>query len=303
MSASSHTAIAVFDYLPPRRRSRLHAAGRLARDNPVGVVAVAVLLTVIVMAVFAEIIAPYRPTELTGKSFVGPESGTILGTDRIGRDVFSRMLYGARVSLQVGIIAVVLGTLTGSFIGIVSGYFGGWLDLIVQRLMDVQMAIPALLLAMVVVAAFGRGSWNAMYAIAIVLIPGTARVVRSSTLGLRARQFVEAASASGATNARVLWRHVIPNAVDEIIVLASVALGSAIIIEAALSFLGLGTQAPDPSWGSMLAEGQLRFERGPHMVYVPAAFISVTVLAFTMLGDTVRDILDPKVRGGGKGHL
>jgi peptide/nickel transport system permease protein len=213
------------------------------------------------------------------------------------------MIYGARVSLYVGFASVLIATVVGSLVGLVSGFLGGWFDLVVQRLMDVVMSIPAILLALVVVAAFGTGVSNAMYAIAIVFVPGTARVVRSVTLGLKARQFVEAAQASGATSSRILLRHILPSAIDEIMVLASLGLSAAIIVEAALSFLGLGVQPPNPSWGNMLAEGRLTTTTAPHMVYVPAAFISVTVLAVTILGDTVRDILDPKVRGSARTNL
>lgn len=172
-----------------------------------------------------------------------------------------------------------------------------------QRLMDVMMSIPALLLAFVVVAALGTGPSNAMYAIAVILVPGAARIVRSVTLGLKARQFVEAAQASGATTTRILLRHILPGAIDEIVVLASLAIGGAIITEAALSFVGLGVQPPQPSWGAMLADGRSRYQVAPHLAYVPAMFISFTVLAVTVLGDTVRDILDPRLRGSNRVSL
>jgi peptide/nickel transport system permease protein len=298
MTAHSPTASLRIEHLLPARPSRWRVAARLARANPVGVVALVVFIGLIAAALAADWIAPYGKTELVGRRLQGPNSTNLLGTDRLGRDVLSRMLYGARISLYVGFASVGLATLIGSAVGILSGFLGGWTDLVVQRVMDVMMSIPALLLAMVVVAAFGPGASHAMFAIAIVFVPGTARVVRSVTLGLRARQFVEAAEASGASTARIAVRHILPIAIDEILVLASLALGAAIITEAALSFLGLGTQPPDPSWGSMLAEGRISYQVGPHLIYVPAAFISATVLVANILGDTVRDILDPKVRGG-----
>jgi peptide/nickel transport system permease protein len=179
----------------------------------------------------------------------------------------------------------------------VSGFVGGWPDLVVQRFMDVIMSIPALLLALVIVASFGPGIANAMIAIAIVLVPTAARVTRSVALQLKARAFVESARASGATDMRLLLRHIAPNAVDEVLILASVALAGAVIIEAALSFLGLGTQPPTPSWGQMLSEGRQNYLRGPHMVWVPSLAICLTVLSVTMIGDTLRDVLDPKARG------
>jgi peptide/nickel transport system permease protein len=286
----------VEDLLPPRP-SRLRVAGRIARQNPVGVAALAIMVGLIVAALGADLIAPYGKLDLVGGRLQGPNATNLLGTDRIGRDVLSRMLYGARTSLYVGFASVAIGTAIGSFIGLLSGFVGGWVDLVLQRVMDVLMSIPALLLAMVVVSAVGPGASNAMFAIAVVFVPGGARVVRSVTLGLRARLFVEAAEASGATTMRILFRHILPTALDEILVLASLALGAAIITEAALSFLGLGAQAPEPSWGNMLSEGRLSYSVGPHMIYVPAAFISITVLSANILGDTVRDILDPKVRG------
>jgi peptide/nickel transport system permease protein len=304
MTTRSAAAPAAFEYFLPPRPSVPRRLGRIARDNPIGVLSLLVLLVLIVMAVFADQLAPHGKYEVAvGTRLEAPNSHTYLGTDQLGRDILSRMMHGARISLRVGFIAVGLGTLAGSIIGMVSGYAGGWIDLLLQRLMDIVMSIPALLLAMIVVAALGAGASNAMYAIAIVLTPGAARVVRSVTLGLKGRQFIEAAQASGASGRWILIRHIIPNARDEIIVLASVALAGAIIAESALAFIGLGTQPPEPSWGTMLADGRQHYERGPHMVYVPAGAISLTVLAVTMLGDTVRDVLDPKVRGGGKVQL
>lgn len=285
------------------RRHRWQTALRLARRHPVGAAALIVLLALMLGAVFAGQVTPYSPTSLEGNRLEGPTAQHLLGTDRIGRDIFTRILYGARISLLISALAVGLGTLTGSAIGIASGFLGGWFDLIVQRLMDVLMSIPALLLALVIVASFGPGVANAMIAIAIVLVPTSARVIRSVALQLKTRTFVEAARASGASGLRILARHVVPNAMDEVLILASVALAAAVIIEAALSFLGLGAQPPTPSWGQMLAEGRSNYLRAPHMVWVPSLAISVTVLAVTLLGDTIRDIVDPKTRGGQGVHF
>jgi peptide/nickel transport system permease protein len=300
MTAQSATIVLQEQFLPPRA-SRWRAVGRIARDNPVGVAALVILLGLIFVAVFAGWLAPHGETELgVGRGLQGPNSTNWLGTDRLGRDILSRILYGARISLYVGFASVFVGTLAGSAIGLTSGYLRGWADLVLQRLMDIMMSIPALLLAMAVAAAFGPGTNNTMLAIAIIFIAGTARVVRSVTISLAARQFVEAARASGASTWQIIFRHILPMAIDEILVLASLGLGAAIIIEAALGFIGngqLGTQAPHASWGNMLADGRASYQHAPHMVYVPAIFISVTVLAVNILGDTVRDILDPKVRG------
>lgn len=304
MTVHSPSVAAPFEEFLPPRPSRWREAARLVRDNPVGALAFVILVALILGAALADWIAPYTTTELgVGPRLDGPNATTFFGTDRLGRDIFSRMLYGSRVSLYVGFGSVALGTLIGSTVGLVSGFVGGWLDLIVQRLLDIMMSIPALLFAMVIVVAFGAGATNAMLAIAIIFIPGAARVVRSVTLSLRARQFVEAAQASGASTMRIVFRHILPSAIDEIMVLASLALGAAIIIEAALAFLGLGAQPPEPSWGGMLADGRSSHQVAPHMVYIPAIAISVTVLAANLLGDTVRDILDPRLRGrSGKTH-
>ena len=254
-------------------------------------------------AVFADFIAPSSPTALTGPFFESPSSSHILGTDRIGRDVFSRMLYGARFEMRIAIVGVTLGTGIGSFLGMSGAYAGGWVDLVFQRIMDVLLAIPALLLALVVAASLGRSANNATLAIAVIFIPTAARVTRSVVLQLKQKQFIESAQASGATGVRVLFRHIIPNAMDEVLVLFSIGLGAAIVISAALSFLGVGAQAPNPSWGGMLSEGRVSYERGPHLVWVPAAAISILVLAVNMVGDTMRDIMDPKVRGRGRAQF
>lgn len=301
MTAQTASTPLLEDQFFPVRRSRWRAVIRIARQNPVGVVALLVLLTLIAAAIFASWIAPYGETQIgVGRGLQAPGSTNILGTDRLGRDIFSRILYGSRLSLYVGFASVTLGTVIGSIIGLVSGYLRGWFDLISQRLMDIMMSVPILLLALVVASALGPGTNNTMLAVSLVFIPGAARVVRSVTLSLSARQFVEAARAAGATTTRIAFRHILPTALDEILVVASLGLGAAIIVEAALSFVGggqLGTQPPHASWGSMLADGRASYQAAPHMVYVPAAFISVTVLAVNILGDTIRDILDPKLRG------
>jgi peptide/nickel transport system permease protein len=297
-AGSEPAAATVFEWTIPRRRP-WRKFGRLVRRNPVGLVALLVLIVLCLIALFAEQVAPYSPrTPGLAGGLEGPSSSHWLGTDRIGRDVLSRLIYGARISLWVGFLSVGSGILVGTIIGMVSGFVGGTLDLVVQRFMDMMMAIPALLLAMVLIASFGAGQNNAMIAIAIVLTPTAARVMRSVVLQVKARMYVESARASGASEARVLFRHILPNSVDEVLILASVALASAVIIESALSFLGLGAQAPTPSWGNMLNEGRVSFERGPHMVWAPSAAIALTVLVVTLIGDTLRDILDPKTRDG-----
>ncbi len=304
MTAASRSEAAVaLAWELPAPRGRWRAALRLARQNPVGTIALAVLLLLCLAALLAPVIAPYSPTAQPGGRLEAPSGHYWFGTDRIGRDVFSRLLYGGRISLLIGFVAVGSGTLIGSAIGLISGFLGGWFDLIVQRCMDVVMSIPALLLAMVIVASFGRGVANALIAIAIVLIPTAARVMRSVVLQIQARSYIEAAQASGASGWRVLLRHVLPNAIDEVLILASIALAAAVIIEAALSFLGLGAQPPTPSWGQMLAEGRQNYLRAPHMVWAPSVAISLTVLSVTLVGDTLRDVIDPRTRGSRATHF
>jgi peptide/nickel transport system permease protein len=269
-----------------------------ARRKPLGAASFVVIVVLVLMAVFAGAIAPYGPYELSLDTLASPGAYHLMGTDEIGRDMFSRVLYGARVSLYVGLIAVTLGTLGGSLLGMISGYFGGWVDSVLQRLVDIVMAFPGLVLALVVISVLGTGTTKSMVAIAVVLIPGAARVVRGVVLSLKERPFVEAARALGGTHLHILRRHVMVNTVAPVIILISITLGNAILIEASLSFLGLGTPLPKPSWGAMLAgTGRRYMEQAPWLALFPGLAISLTVLAFNLLGDAVRDLLDPRLRG------
>ncbi len=270
----------------------------LARRKPLGAVSLVVVAGLVLMAVFADVVAPYGPYELSVDTFQSPSAYHLMGTDEIGRDVFSRVVHGARVSLFVGLIAVVLGTLVGSLIGLVSGYFGGTLDAVLQRLVDIIMAFPGLVLALVVISILGVGTFKSTLAIAVVIIPGAARVVRGVVLSVKERPFVEAARSLGCTNTQIMRRHIIVNVIAPVIILASITLGNAILIEASLSFLGLGTPLPKPSWGAMLAGTGRRFmEVAPWLALFPGLAISITVLSFNLLGDAVRDLLDPRLRG------
>lgn len=283
---------------PLAKRKGAPALWQLARRKPLGAVSFVVIIFMIGAAIFAGQIAPYGPYELSIDTFQGPSAFHLMGTDEIGRDVFSRVLYGARVSLFVGLIAVVLGTLLGSFIGMISGYFGGLLDSTLQRLVDIIMAFPGLVLALVVISVLGTGTFKSTIAIAVVIVPGAARVVRGVTLAVKQRPFVEAARSMGCTEAQILRRHILTNVLAPVIVLASITLGNAILIEASLSFLGLGTPLPKPSWGAMLAGTGRRFmEIAPWLAIFPGLAISLAVLSFNLLGDAVRDLLDPRLRG------
>src|SRR4051794_25606414 len=277
----------------------LGRAWALARRKPLGAVGAALVLTLIVLALAAPLIAPYDYREQSRADLLKPPSAAhLFGTDNLGRDVFSRVLYGAQTSLYVGLLAVGLGTLLGSLIGLVSGYAGGRTDLLLQSVMDVLLAFPTLILAIATVAVLGPTTTNVVVAMTIVFIPATNRVVRGSVLAEKGNQYVEAARAIGCPGARIAFQHLLPNVVAPIIVIASTSLGTAILVEASLSFLGLGPPPPTPTWGGMLSVGSRTFfEQAPWMAIFPGIAISLTILGFNLLGDALRDLLDPRLRG------
>ena len=269
-----------------------------ARRYPLGAVGAVIVLVFVLTAIFAPFIAPMDPTTTDAKaSLARPGSVFWLGADFMGRDMFSRIVFGARISLTVGLGATLTGGILGISIGLMSGYLGGTVDLVTQRLMDIMQSLPLLVMALVMAAALGPSLENTIIAIAIPLVPSVARVVRSSTLSLREQPFVEAARAVGMGELRIAVRHVLPNALAPLIVLATAQLGSAILVEAALSFLGLGIPEPYPSWGRMLSESAAEYVRtAPWLVIFPGVAISMTVFGTNLLGDALRDILDPRQR-------
>jgi peptide/nickel transport system permease protein len=269
-----------------------------ARRYPLGAVGAVIVLVFVLTAVFAGWIATADPTSTNARaSLAKPGGAYLLGADFMGRDMFSRIVYGARISLAVGIGAMGLGALIGITVGLASGFFGGWFDLIVQRLLDIMQSLPLLVMAIVMAASLGPSLRNTIIAIAIPLVPTVARVVRSNTLSLREQPFVEAARAVGMGEARIAVRHVLPNTLAPLIVLATAQLGSAILTEASLSFLGLGIPEPHPSWGRMLSESAAEYVRtAPWLVIFPGLAISLTVFGTNLLGDALRDILDPRER-------
>ena len=248
----------------------------------------------------------YELIEVKTEANESPNLNHWLGTDNLGRSVLSRAIYGARISLYVGILAVAISTGTGTVIGLVTGFFEGPLDFIVQRFIDALQAFPALILALGIIAIKGPSIQNALFVIAVVLIPTTARVVRGTVLSLKQNPYVEASRALGASNYRVMFRHILPNAMAPVIVQASILLGATIIFEASLSFLGAGAKPTDPSWGAMISGNAGSgvnaihdYEQFPWLAITPAILISLSVLSFNLLGDAVRDVLDPRLRGGG----
>lgn len=243
-------------------------------------------------------ITPYPPAEQHPRDRLqGPSAKYVLGTDMFGRDVASRLMQGAFNSLQVALIGVALSGAAGTLIGVVAGYVGGWVDTLLMRVMDVFFAFPALLLALVVVAVLGPGLINAAIAIAIVYTPIFARVARGPVLSVKAMEYVTAARCIGANHPRIVWRHVLPNMTAPLIVQVSLALSWALLTESSLSFLGLGTQPPAASWGVMLSESRVLAERAPWLLFFPAVAIVCGVLGFNLLGDGLRDVLDPRMRG------
>jgi peptide/nickel transport system permease protein len=270
----------------------------LARRYPLGAIGALIVLAFVLTAAFANFIAPMDPTTTDARASLAPPGGTFwLGADFMGRDMFSRIVHGARVSLAVGMGATLLGGVLGVSIGLMSGYLGGAFDLVTQRLMDIMQSLPLLVMALVMAAALGPSLENTIIAIAIPLVPSVARVVRSSTLSLREQPFVEAARAVGMGELRIAVRHVLPNTLAPLIVLATAQLGSAILVEASLSFLGLGIPEPYPSWGRMLSESAAEYVRtAPWLVIFPGVAISLTVFGTNLLGDALRDILDPRQR-------
>ncbi len=273
-------------------------AGFLMRRYPLGAAGALIVVVFVLMAIFADWITVYDPIATNARASLAPPSEAhILGADFMGRDMWSRIVYGARISLAVGIGSTVLGCLIGVVVGLLSGYFGGWLDLIVQRLIDIMQALPLLVMALVMAASLGPSLGNTIIAISIPLVPHVARVIRSNTLMLREMPYVEAARAVGMSEVSIAMRHVLPNTLAPLIVLATAQLGSAILTEAALSFLGLGIPEPHPSWGRMLSESAAEYVRtAPWLVIFPGIAISLAVFGTNLLGDALRDVLDPRER-------
>ena len=260
-----------------------------------------IILVLGLVALFGPWLAPYDPVGMDFSArFAPPSPAHPFGTDDFGRDIFSRILYGAAVSFRVAFIAVAISATVGVFLGAVAGFYGRWLDEIVMRFMDILFAFPAVLLAITVMAILGRGIENAMIAIAIVYIPIFARVARGAVISVRGREFVTAARALGQGNTTIIFKHILPNALGPIIVQTSLSLAFAILAEAALSFFGLGTQPPDPSWGRMLSEGRAFLRQAWWMGVFPGLAIMLAVMGFNFFGDGLRDLLDPRMKNVGR---
>lgn len=268
------------------------------RRNPLIWVGGVIVLTVVLTAIFANQLAPVDPSlQNLPKRLAAPgTNGYLMGADAFGRDVWSRVVHGARISLQVGLIAVGIGATIGLVLGLISGFFGGWIDMVVGRVMDVIMAFPSILLALAIVSALGPSLNNAIIAIGVTNIPRFCRVVRGSVMQLRERDFVQAAEALGATDLWIIVKHILPNILSPLIVISSLGIATAILVEASLSFLGLGVAPPTPTWGSMITDGKQYIDIAPWISIYSGGAIMLAVLGFNLLGDGLRDVLDPKMK-------
>ena len=271
--------------------------GLIAR-YPLGAAGAFVVLVMTFSAVFAEVIAPYDPLNITYEDmFTAPGARYWLGTDDFGRDILSRIIYGAQTALFVGFVAAFVGATGGLVLGVASAYFGGWFDLIIQRVMDVIMAFPLIILALAVISVLGPGIDKVIIAITIPFIPQCARVVRSSALAIREIPYIDAARACGFSHARIILRHMVPNVMAPFLIMITAFVGQAILLEATLSYLGLGVQEPVPAWGLMLKSGAEEYaESAPWIPIFPGIAISLAVFGFNLFGDALRDALDPKLR-------
>jgi len=269
---------------------------RFICTQKIGFVSLLIILLVFAVAIFAPMLAPFDPISQDRTAFLAaPSSEHVMGTDDLGRDVFTRLIFGSQISLLVGIATVVISIVIGTFIGMISGYFGGVIDLVIQRIMDAIMSIPALILALFIAALLGPAIQNVIVALVIIEIPRFARIVRGEMMRIRESNYVEASRSVGAGSFRIIMRHGLPNITAPIIVMASLAFGQTIIAEASLSFLGIGTPPPNPSWGLMLSDASRYMESAPWLVLFPGLALCILVLAFNLFGDALRDFLDPKM--------
>ena len=272
---------------------------RFARKKPLGAAGGVLMLVMVVTAVFADLLATHDPIATDAAFTLGrPVASHWFGTDHLGRDIYSRIVHGARVSLIVGVASTLLGSVLGGIVGLLSGYVGGKTDLVTQRVLDILQGLPLLVLALVMSASLGPSVQNVIIAISIPIVPRAARVIRSSVLSIREMQYVEAARALGVRHLRIAFRHILPNTMGPFIVLCTAQLGSAILVEATLSFLGLGVPEPYPAWGRMLSVSAAEYaQKAPHLVLFPGIAISLAVFGSNLLGDALRDTLDPRLRG------
>lgn len=288
---------AVADLAEDRRAAWPKRVWDMAVGNPLGTLGALLIVVLIVVGVFAPLIAPYSINGFSGLPTLAPSHAHLFGTDRLGEDIFSRVVNGARISLEVGFFSVGIASLVGVAIGVSSGFIGGAFDTVVQRIIDTAIAFPQLILLLIIIRLLGPSIVNVIIVIAIGVIPGIARIVRGAVLSEGRNAYIEAARSTGASNMRIMVRHLTPNILPLAIVIATTLLGAAILAEASLSFLGLGIPPPNPSWGADVASSRTAFPLSIWSALFPGLAISLTVLGFNLLGDSLRDILDPRLRG------
>ncbi len=272
-------------------------AGRRLMKSRIGVLGIVFIGILVLVAIFAPVIAPHDPLEQNIMTrYQAPSSEHLLGTDEMGRDILSRIIYGSRISLQVGLFSIGIALVTGVFLGLIAGYYGGVLDMVIMRIMDIMLAFPAILLAIAIVAILGPQLRNAMLAIGVINIPRFARIIRSSTISIKESEYIAAARMMGANDFRIIFHHLLPNAMAPLIVQTTLSIATAILEAAALSFLGLGAQPPTPEWGAMLSDARSSLQRAPWVATFPGLAIIFGVLGFNLMGDGLRDALDPKMK-------
>ena len=282
-----------------KKRSQLSAVWHRLKKNKLAMLGLIILCVMIGLAVFADFIADYDTVVIgqdMSQRLLTPSLEHLCGTDQFGRDVFARIIHGGRLSLSLSIISMAIAVAIGAFIGAVAGYYGGRVDDVLMRLMDILLAIPPMLMSISIVAALGQSMVNLLIALAIAYIPVFARVIRSTILSIKGQEFVEAARACGTSNARIILRHIIPNAIGPIIVEATLTMGAAILVISSLSFMGLGIEPPAPEWGTMLYEGREVIRSSPYLVIFPGIAIALSVMSLNLLGDGLRDALDPRLK-------
>jgi peptide/nickel transport system permease protein len=282
---------------PRKKQSQVGEVWRRLKKNKIAVASLIVILLLVLVAIFAPFIAPYSyEVQDTNRPLEGSSPDHLLGTDRLGRDVLSRLIYGAGQSLQMGFTAVIFSAVIGVIIGAFSGYWGGWVDNLLMRLLDIYQGIPMFLLVVTLSAVLGPSLQNAILAIGISLIPGNARFMRACVLSVRDMEYIEAARSINASSARIIFRHIVPNAIAPMIVSVTMGLGTAVLVGAGLSFVGLGAQAPTAEWGAMISDARSYLRAYPLLSLYPGICIMISVLAFNLLGDGLRDALDPKLK-------
>lgn len=298
MKNENQTSLPVQDeQVITKKRSQLKEVWRRFCRNKQAMIGLAMLLLLIFVAVFANVIAPYDPVEQNLLiRLQGPSAAHWFGTDELGRDIFSRILYGARISLTVGLIAVSISCVAGCALGAIAGYYGGILDTVIMRISDIMMAIPSILLNISIVAALGTGLQNVMIAIGISSVPAYCRIMRASLLSLKNQEFVDASRVAGSTDFYIIMHHIIPNSLAPLIVQATLKIGGAILSCASMSFIGLGIVPPTPEWGAMLSTGRDFLRDAPHLTAFPGLAIMFAVFSMNLIGDGLRDALDPKLK-------